>query len=203
MLGTKILGMALFLIVIGLGLMGAYFTQTLVNPIYMGAGSAMLALGLGLMIMSILALTGSEVFRKGGLHEGNANAFSLALLRCMLAISIADDVLDEDEVREIAKVYKHLTETEIDPQVIRDTAEEMKVTNTNIAAELEVIVDTIDKHHKDRIIMASLFILAADGDMDERELMMLDDIRLGLKLSINRVEKVKENFFAKRDLKHV
>lgn len=203
MLGTKILGMALFLIVIGLGLMGAYFTQTLVNPIYMGAGSAMLALGLGLMIMSILALTGSEVFRKGGLHEGDKNAFSLALLRCMLAISIADDVLDEDEVSEIEKVYKHLTETEIDPQVIRDTAEEMKFTNTNIAAELEVIVDTIDKHHKDRIIMASLFILAADGDMDERELMMLDDIRLGLKLSLNRVEKVKENFFAKRDLKHV
>jgi hypothetical protein len=47
------------------------------------------------------------------------------------------------------------------------------------------------------------YAVAADGDMDERELVMLDNIREGLNLSINHVEKIKTNFLSKRELREV
>ncbi len=199
MIGTKIMGFGILLLISGAAFLGMYFLQLITTPIVFTAGRSLFIIGfLTMMSGSLTAL-----IPKAGIRVGDQNAFSLALLRCMIAISIADDFLDDDEVKEISRIYTHLIKNDIDEQVIRDTAADMKDNDTSIETELMTVVDTLDNPHKEKLVIASLYILAADGDMDERELMMLDDIRLGLKLSLRQVDKIKSNFLSKRDLKEV
>ena len=203
MISTKALGGGTFLFLCGVLLVGAHLFHFTTNPLVFTAGAIIALIGLVVMASGFLTLAGSEIFKKGGIRIGDQNAFSLALLRCMVAISIADDFLDDDEVAEISKIYTHLTNNEIDDQVIRDTAAYMQENDTSIETEMMTVVGTMDKPHKEKLVVASLYILAADGDMDERELMMLDDIRLGLKMSLRHLDKIKENFLSKRELNAV
>ena len=203
MLSTKALGGGTFLFLIGVLMVGAHLFQFTTNPMVFGGGVIIAIIGLFLMASGFLTLAGSEIFKKGGIRVGDQNAFSLALLRCMVAISIADDFLDDDEVAEISKIYTHLTNNSIDDEVIRDTAAYMQENDTSIETEMLTVAGTMDKPHKEKLVIASLYILAADGDMDERELMMLDDIRLGLKMSLRQLDKIKADFLSKRELNTV
>ncbi len=203
MVDAKILKYGLFLLIAGLAMVGSYMAEISGNPMLYTAGMISALIGLVLMGAGFLTIVGLEYMPKKGIRDGDKNVFTIALLRCMLAISIADDFLDDDEVIEIKKIYKHLTENEIPEQVVRDTAQEMIDAGTDIESELLAMVDTIDKIHKEKLVIASLYILAADGDMDSRELLMLDNIREGLGMSINQVEKIKKNFLSKRELREV
>ena len=200
MVNANILKYGLFLLVCGLAMVGAYMSEITVEPVIYTIGGICAILGLVLMGAGFLTIVGFEYMPKKGIREGDQNIFSTALLRCMLAISIADNILDDSEVTELRKIYKYLTQTDIEEQTIRDTAQDMMENDTSIETELSVLVDNIDIQHKEKLIIASLYILAADGDMDERELLMLDDIREGLNLSIAHVERVKKEFLSKRDL---
>ncbi|MGH1456587.1 MAG: TerB family tellurite resistance protein [Alphaproteobacteria bacterium] len=200
MVGTKILGGGVAILIFGLALVGAHSLQIIAHPFVFAGGIISAIIGVVLMITGFVTLAGSEYMPKTGIRSGDQNAFSIALLRCMLAISIADDVLDDDEITELQKVYKHLTKNEIGTDIIRDTAQHMMEQDTSIQTELSTMVGTLDKASKDKLIIASLYILAADGDMDERELIMLDEIRLGLKMSVGAVEKIKKDFLSKREL---
>ncbi len=203
MLSTKILGGGIALLVLGLIVCGLQITGQIPDQIYFKAGTAIVILGVITMGAGIFLLTGIEFMPKEGLRESDQNIFSISLLRSMLAISIADDVLDDSEIVELKKIYKHLTQDEMDTDTIRHTAEDMMASGNNIEEELAIAAKVLDKKHKEKIIIASLYILAADGDMDERELLILNDIRRGLKLSIEHVEKIKADFLSKRDLREV
>lgn len=201
--GTKILGTGITLLVLGLALIGMNILQFSANPLFFMVGAGLSILGGVAMVSAFIGIAGNEYIPREGIRAGDQTAFSVGLLRCMIAISIADDVLDDGEVTEIQRIYKHLTGASISAQVITETANQMMEEKAEIAAELSTMVKTLDKASKDKLIIASLYILAADGDMDDRELCMLDDIRQGLKLSINHVEKLKKNFLEKRDLRAV
>ena len=201
MIGTKILGTGILFLIAGLSLVGGHMFHIIENPVFFTAGAITAMLGVVMMGSAFLTLAGAEYIPQEGIRVGDQNAFSVALLRCMLAISIADDVLDDSEITELQKVYKHLTKNEIGEDVIRDTANEMmEQEEYSIQVELSTMVSTLDNASKEKLIIASLYILAADGDMDERELLMLDEIRIGLKLSIGKVEKIKKNFLSNREL---
>ncbi len=203
MVDAKILKYGLFLLVAGLAMVGGYMAELSQEPLLYTAGMICALIGVILMGAGFLTIVGLEYMPKKGIREGDKNVFTIALLRCMLAISIADNFLDDDEVIEIRKIYKHLTQAEIPEEVVRKTAQEMIDAGTDIESELLATAGTMDKDHKDKLVIASLYILAADGDMDERELVMLDNIREGLNLSINHVEKIKTNFLSKRELREV
>ena len=135
---------------------------------------------------------------KEGIREGDSAAFSIGLIRCMLAISIADDHLDDTEITQIAKIYHHLTTAEISEEIIRETAAEMQEYGIDIQKELRTVAPSLKAELKEKLIIASLYILMADGDMDEDELIMLDDIRLGLGVSLKQVDKIQKNFMKNR-----
>ena len=80
------------------------------------------------------------------------------------------------------------------------TAEEMMAEGVDVEYELSTLEGALNKESKHKLIVASLYILAADGHMDEDEVAMLEFIREGLKLSRREVEGIKKNFLAKRAL---
>ncbi len=199
MVGAKILGLGVLFLVIGIVFAGGHILHLFSNPFIFAGGMLSGIIGIVLMVIAFVALATSE-YAPEGIRAGDQNAFSLALLRCMLSISVADNVLDEEEITTLQKIYKHLTHNDLSAELIRETAKVMMEVDTNIETELGTMVDTLDKASKDKLILASLYILAADGDMDERELLMLDDIRAGLRLSRSHVEKMKKKFLKNKNL---
>ena len=112
----------------------------------------------------------------------------------MIAITVADNELEDREVKAVASIFKRVTGSAVGEKIIRETAEEMMKSGVDILAELRNTQGSLDKASKDRIILASLHILAADGVMDEGEEMFLEDIRDGLKVSMGRFNRIKKDF---------
>lgn len=203
MLSTKMLGIGTVIMIFGILIIGSHLFQFTTSPLAAILGSFIATGGFILMMLGFFSLAGGEFGKKDLLHAGDSSAFSVALIRCMVAISVADEHLDDTEITEIARIYKHLLKVDTNEDMIRNTAAEMQEHGVNIQDELKTVSKTLNKELKEKLIIASLLILAADGDMDEGELIMLDDIRLGLGMSLGQIDKIKENFLSKRDLTQV
>ncbi|MGH1378681.1 MAG: TerB family tellurite resistance protein [Alphaproteobacteria bacterium] len=203
MLSTKMLGTGTIIMVLGVFLIGSYMFGFTTNPMASLTGWFMAFGGFIFMMLGFFSLAGGEFGKKDLLHAGDSSAFSVALIRCMVAISIADEHLDDSEITEIARIYKHLLKVETNEETIRNTADEMLEYGVDIKAELSTTSKTLNKELKEKLITASLLILAADGDMDEGELIMLDDIRLGLGMSLSKLNRIKAKFLSRRELNEV
>ena len=198
MISTKFLGTGQVMFVIGVLGIGAYMFEIVPDPNIFQVSAGMAVLGAVLTILGIVAVAGGAVgdsiSDSRGIHAGDGSVFSVGLLRCMLAITIADDRIDDTEIAQMKRIFKHLTGSPVDEETIRYTADQMLEEGADIKTELETIAPTLNKPLKKNIIVASLYILAADGVMDEDELLMLDDIREGLGMSYGACERIKKNF---------
>jgi|GEM_PF-3068932 len=198
MISTKFLGTGTAMFVIGILGAGCHMFEVIDDPNIFTVSAGMAVLGAVFMVLGILAVAGGAVGDSmndhKSLHAGDSNVFSVGLLRCMLAITIADGKIEDSEIQKMSKVFKHLTNTSIDNETIIHTAEVMMENEVDIGTELVNIAPTLNKMLKKQMIIASLYILTADGDMDENELLMLDDIREGLGMSMGACEKIKKHF---------
>ncbi len=203
MISTKILGLGISMFFIGLAAVSAYTFNIVPNPNIYTIGAGMAAIGVVFIGLGFVSLAGKAFIPQSGIHNADSAAFSIGLIRCMLAISIADDYLDDNEVKQIAKIYKHLTNSEISEEVIRDTAAEMQQYGIDIEQELKNVAPSLDNNLKEKLINASLFILTADGDMDEEEFIMLDDIRLGIGMSLKQLDRIQKEFMKRQNVVEV
>ncbi len=197
---TKILIIGTTFLLIGAVIIGMALIQPQTQAIPYGFGVLFILAGAALSVFGILGFAGVEFAKRDSLYAGNLNVFSVGLIRCMIAMSVADNVLADSEIKQIQKIYKHLIQQELAEQIIRDTAGQMMDDGISIENEIKTLSNTLSKANKEKLVIASLYILAADNDKAESELIMLDDIRLGLGLSLSHVEKIKEDFFEGRDL---
>jgi uncharacterized tellurite resistance protein B-like protein len=200
MLGVKNMMFGLIACVLGVAVIfGAKAGQLNMPWIdYIGYG----ALGLGgvLFVIGLLHTIVHYSQSNKGLHRADVSAMSLALIRSMIAMSIADGNLDDAELKTIAKIYAQLTGTEIDEDTIRDTAEHMKSEGVSIADEMKNAKTVLDKDLKNKIVKAALYILAADGVMEEGEEAILEEIRAGLGISKAALETTKEKFLTAKGI---
>lgn len=203
MISTKFLGTGTLMLIIGIAAVAAFSVKLVPDPNIYTVGMGMGALGLLCMIIGLLMIAFKAFAPQKGLEKGDTAAFSVGLIRCMLAISIADDHLDDSEIEQIAKIYKHLTGATMDEETIRYTAGEMMEHGVDIQAELQTLSHSLDHNLKDKLIRASLFILTADGEMDEDELITLDDIRLGIGMSLKQLDKIQKDFMKKQNVRKV
>ncbi len=201
MIGIKILQAGLLLLLLGFTGIALYQTNTVSDPLVMSIGSIGVLLGGFLVVFGMISSALIEFTPKSGIHRGDTAIFSHTLIRCMIAITVADNVLDDDEVEAVSKIYKQVTGSNISEKVIRDTADEMLKNGVDIISELINTRDSLDKTSKEKIIIASLYILAADGVMDESEEHQLEAIRDGLKVPNGRFKKIKKDFLKSRNLR--
>ena len=160
-----------------------------------------LIVGLLIFVSGMLTSFLFQVKKKKSIHHDDGTIAATALIRCMIAICIADEELDEREIKMISKIYKQLMNTEMAEDEILYAAEEMQREETTIGEELAHINNTLYDDLRTKILKASLYILTADGSVDVREEQMLEEIRKGLKYSKGKLERAKKAFFAERGLK--
>jgi len=198
MLGTKNMTIGLLLCVLGVAVMAASHFTELPQLILKGAYGA-ITIG---AIQFIIGILHSFVYQATdeGLHADDAPVSAMALIRCMVAVSIADGHLDESEIEATGKIYNQLTGSTMNEETIRDIAQDMQDNNSSVPEELSRIKNVLDKDLKHKIIKASLFILAADGRVDEEEEKILEDIRKGLGVSSGKFNTMKEKFLTAKGL---
>jgi len=198
MVSAKFLGIGTGVFVCGIIGIGTYMYGATTDHQILKISIIAAFVGAAYMVFSVIIMAGGAVSDQMGdhktLHAGDSNVYSVGLLRCMLAITIADGLIKDEEIASLTKIYRHLTDSTVDEETVRYTAEGMLEEGTDIKTELETIRPVLNKTLKKQMIIASLYVLCADDDMDEQELIMLDDIREGLGFSIGACERMKKNF---------
>ncbi len=198
MVSIKFLGIGTAVFVCGILGIGAFMYGAYADQQIFKVSIIATFVGAAYMVFSFIIMFGGAISDQLGdhktLHAGDSNVYSVGLLRCMLAITIADGKIEDSEIASLTKIYKHLTGSAVDEATVRYTAEGMLEQGTEIKTELETVRPVLNKMLRKQMVVASLYVLTADGDMDERELIMLDDIREGLGFSIGACERMKKNF---------
>jgi hypothetical protein len=156
----------------------------------MGAGGVMFAGG---FVMLLLALQDPK-----GVLADDAGASFTALVRCMVAMSIADDDLDKREVKSISRIYEILTGEELEEEFVEEIARAMQEEKSDIQTELERIRDILTMDLKEKIIKASFYILAADGVVEKEGEQLLEEIRKGIDYPLVRFKVFKQRFLKKQ-----
>lgn len=197
----KISAIGLIVLILGVAILFTHFANLTNLEQLMQLGGLLSLCGAALFMIGFVGSVGSEIRATKGLHANDSAVFTIAFLRCMIAISIADNDLDDTEVKEISRIHKHLVGHPLSEEVIRETAKDMMEQDFNIIDELGSASKTLNKDIKEKLIIASLYILAADGKMDDDEELMLECIQQGLYMSAGRVRKLKKNFLKKRNIK--
>ncbi|GJL84898.1 MAG: hypothetical protein DHS20C02_06730 [Micavibrio sp.] len=199
MLGANKMMIGLLLCVFGVAIMVAKHYVDIPHVVTLFAFGAITVGGI-LFILGLLFSVFVHAKGEKGIHRDDAAVSAMALIRCMIATSIADDHLDDREIKTIAKIYTQLTGSPMNEETIRETADHMKQEGTDILGELANIKDIMDKDLKTKILKASLFILAADGVVNENEEYILEAIRRGLGISKMKFKGIKTKFLSSKDL---
>ncbi len=202
MVSARFLGIGTLMFVIGILGIGGYMYGFFTDQRIIKTCIVIAFLGAACMIFSVVVIAGNAVNDQlddyKTLYAGDSNVYSVGLLRCMLAITIADGEIHNSEIKQLTKIFKHLTGSDIDEKSIMSTAKIMLEEGADIKTELETINPVLNKVLRKQMIVASLYVLTADGDMDDRELIMLDDIREGLGFSMGKCERIKKDFLRNR-----
>ncbi len=192
MAGMKVLAAGILVALLGGGFFGGYHFFELAEQYYK-IGIALLVLG-AIGFLSGLGLLVYALRDPMGVHAQDANASFMALLRCMVAMSIADGQLDDEEIEGIVEVYETLTENELEPETVIEIAESMMGEELVLRKELENMRVVLTTDLKEKIVRASFYILAADGVVSAREKELLKEIRTGVGLSKARYLFLKREF---------
>jgi uncharacterized tellurite resistance protein B-like protein len=198
MSGMRILVTGLVVAVLGGVLFGiSHFNDIggiflILSVIVLLAGLAGFILGFALLIYALRDPV--------GIRDHDANVSYTALIRCMVAMSVADGDLDDAEVTTIARIYGTLTGEELDETFIVDIAESMSRESVSLQSELAGLRPILTTDLKEKIIKASFYILAADGVVSDSEDALMEEIRSGLDFPVVRYKFVKSEFFAGKSL---
>ncbi len=200
MLGANKMMIGLLLCVFGvLVIVTTHYTSMpdLVNLIAYGT----IAVGGILFVLGLLySMLHHGTGKKKGVHQDDTAISATALIRCMIATSIADGHLHDNEVTTIAKIYTQLTGSPMDENTIRETADHMEEEGSDILTELANIKGILDDNLKNKILKASLFILAADGVVEKDEEVILGAIRKGLGISKGKLKSARKKILTAKGL---
>ena len=100
----------------------------------------------------------------------------------MLATSIADGQLQDEEVQTIARIYEQLIGGKLDSKTIKDAARSMLVNKFDIVDALYQGRSRIEVGQEPLILKASYLVAASDGIIgeDERKILVRVAIALGM-----------------------
>lgn len=106
-----------------------------------------------------------------------------ALAQTMIAMSVADGRLDDEETNTISQIYQQLTGAALEPKVIHEIAENMQKENFSISDSLNEVQSQIDDSMKSLIVRAAYFVLIADGEVEDQETKLIAEIAGALRIS--------------------
>ncbi|MFT4551112.1 MAG: uncharacterized membrane protein YebE (DUF533 family) [Verrucomicrobiales bacterium] len=108
--------------------------------------------------------------------------FMIALKQIMIAVCLADGLIDDNEVTQIQAVYERLTGARVGEQDLREEIATISQHGASLFDIVDRLVGQLNDHGKETAMRSAYLIAAADGHVDENEMRLIQGIaqRMGM-----------------------
>jgi tellurite resistance protein len=108
--------------------------------------------------------------------------FMVAVKQMMIAICLADGVVDDGEVAQIQTIYERLTGARVSEQDLREEIAEIASRGAPLFDLIDHLIGQLNDHGRETAISSAYLIAAADGNVEESEMALLQEIaaRMGM-----------------------
>ncbi len=109
--------------------------------------------------------------------------FFIAVKQVMIAVLLADGIIDDDEVKMLQDQYQQLTGAEIPEEELREEIAVIQASGSSAMELVANVVPQLNDSGKETVIRAAYAIAKADGVVDETEMQMIAQVGETLQLS--------------------
>jgi tellurite resistance protein len=110
--------------------------------------------------------------------------FLSAIRRTMVLMSLADGVVDPEEIATIQSVFGRIAKREITVQEVQHEIAAAQADGRPVAGFLAgAVAATLNDHGKELVVRAAFLVAAADGQFQDEERQLLTDIGRALQLT--------------------
>ena len=113
-----------------------------------------------------------------------------AIKQVMIAMIIADGVVEDEEVETVQNIYAQLTGNEISNEVLRMEISQAQTHVRSVTESLQQLAGTLNDNGKAMVIKAAFLVAAADGEFQEQERALIALIGQTLNMSAEHVNGV-------------
>ncbi len=100
----------------------------------------------------------------------------VAMKQVMIAMLLADGVIDDEEVKELQATYQDLSGVEVTEQDLREEITVIEQQGSGAVELISQLSGGLNDKGKEMVITAAYQIAQADGHVDESELQLLNAI---------------------------
>ncbi len=109
--------------------------------------------------------------------------FMVAMKQVMIAMLLADGVIDDDEVKELKATFEDLAGVSVTEQDLREEIAAIQNEGSGAIEMVQHLAAGLNDKGKEMVITAAYQIAAADGHVDPSEQQLLEEIAVALELS--------------------
>ncbi len=109
--------------------------------------------------------------------------FHRAIRRVMVAMMLADGVVDDDEIRAIRSVYEKMAGTTLSDADVQRDIQRVRNDRSDVEGVLAEFRGALNDAGKEMVIKAAYFVASADGDFSRDEQELLTRIANALEMS--------------------
>ena len=109
--------------------------------------------------------------------------FMVAMKQVMIAVLLADGVIDDDEVKELQATYEDLAGVEISEQDLREEIDVIQKQGSDAIQLITHLGPGLNDKGKEMVITAAYQIAAADGHIDESESRLIEEVALAMEVT--------------------
>jgi tellurite resistance protein len=109
--------------------------------------------------------------------------YMVAMKQVMIAMLLADGVIDDAEVKELQDIFEQLAGVEVSEQDLREEIAVIQAEGSSALEMMAAVAPTLNDSGKEKVITAAYRIAMADGTFDDSESEFLSDISAALDVS--------------------
>jgi uncharacterized tellurite resistance protein B-like protein len=111
--------------------------------------------------------------------------FMIAVKQMMIAVCLADGVIDDNEVTQIQAIYERLTGANVSEKDLREEIDEISKNGAPLFELIDNLVGQLNDNGKETAMRSAYLIAAADGHVDDEEMALIRKIaeRMGMSQS--------------------
>lgn len=109
--------------------------------------------------------------------------FMVAMKQVMIAMLLADGVIDDEEIKELQATFEDLAGVEITEQDLREEIAVIQQEGSSAIEMISHLAPGLNDPGKEMVITAAYQIASADGNVDPCERQLIDELAVAMELS--------------------
>lgn len=122
--------------------------------------------------------------------------YEKAMKHCMVLIMLADGEIDENEMVTVQKIINKFGHNDISLDQLSKYVEEVQQKPEDISTYLRKVTPALNEHGKEMIIKCAISVAAADGNIDDSEINLINEMAKVMEMSSSHLKGILSEMFA-------